>query len=464
MLSSENSGAPESPLSHGGRDMTTGSIPRNLIAFSLPMLFGSLLQIAYSLVNAFWVGKYLGTRALAAVTVSMPPMFVLISIAGGLTLATNILVAQYVGAKEWDKLKNVVQTSMVLVVGLSFLLLVAGESLVFKLLSLINTPADVFAMSASYLRIFLWTIPLVFAIFLMGAILRGIGDSQTPVYFQTVSVVINAALDPVLMFGWLGFPKLGVNGTAYASIIAQIFVVAGMMVYIPLRRPLVSPDHRQWRVDAETTWLLIRVGFPSMVQQSVLSVSLLFVVTFVSAFGSGADAAFGAGMRIDGVAFLPALTIGMAVSTLSGQNIGARQYDRVKEVFWWGILLSGGISLLISILVIAFPEFFLRAFLNEPKVIEIGAGYLRIVGIEYAFLGVMFVSNGIINGSGHTVPTTLISIVTLWGVRVPLAAVLPKYMNDVRGVWVAMMVSVTCGMVLSLVYYASGRWKKAVIE
>ena len=169
-------------------------------------------------------------------------------------------------------------------------------------------------------------------------------------------------------------------------------------------------------------------------------------------------------MRIDNVAFLPALTIGMAVSTLSGQNIGAREYGRVREVFWWGIFLAGGISLVISILVIAVPEFFLRAFLNEPKVIEIGAGYLRIVGIEYALLGVMFVSNGIINGSGHTVPTTLISIVTLWGIRVPLASVLPKYMHDVRGVWVAMLVSVTCGMILSLIYYGSGRWKKAVIE
>jgi len=136
----------------------------------------------------------------------------------------------------------------------------------------------------------------------------------------------------------------------------------------------------------------------------------------------------------------------------------------VKEVFWWGIFLAGGISFLISVFTIAFPEFFLRAFLNDPEVIKIGVGYLRIVGIEYTFLGVMFVSNGLINGSGHTVPTTLISIITLWGIRVPLASVLPKYLNSVTGVWWAMFISVTCGMVLSLVYYGSGRWKKAVIE
>lgn len=464
MISSENTPDPEGLLAREGRDMTTGSIPRNLIAFSLPMLAGSVLQVAYSLVNAFWVGKYLGKTAFAAVTVSMPPMFVLISIAAGLTLATNILVAQYVGAKEWDKLKNVVQTSMILVIGLSFILLVIGEVLVYRLLVLINTPADVFAMSASYLRIFLWTIPLAFALFLMGSILRGIGDSKTPVYFQAVSVIINAALDPVLMFGWAGFPKLGVNGTAYASIVAQALVVIGMIAYIPLRRPLVSPELRRWRVDSETSWLLLRIGFPSMVQQSVLSVSLLFVVTFVSAFGSGADAAFGAGMRIDGVSFLPALTIGMAVSTLSGQNIGARQYERVKEVFWWGILLSAGISLVISVLVISVPSFFLKAFLNDPEVIRIGSGYLRIVGIEYVLLSVMFVCNGVINGSGHTMPTTLISIISLWGVRVPLAAALPKYLNSVTGVWWAMFISVAAGMILSLAYYLSGRWKRPVIN
>ena len=164
------------------------------------------------------------------------------------------------------------------------------------------------------------------------------------------------------------------------------------------------------------------------------------------------------------MAFLPALTIGSAVSTLSGQNIGALNFDRVRQVFWWGILESGGISLAIFIVAMSIPQFFLRAFLNDPQVIAIGVGYLRIVGITYTLYAVMFVSNGVINGSGHTVPTTLITIANLWGVRVPLAWLLPQYFHGVRGIWIAMTVSVGAGMLMSLAYYATGRWKAPVIK
>jgi len=451
-------------LKHGGMDLTVGSIPRNLIVFSLPMLLGSVLQTAYSLVNAFWVGKYLGADALAAVTVSFPVVFVFIALGIGLTIATNILIAQYVGAKEWDKLKNVVQTSSLLVGCLSLVFVACGLALTPAILRLMGTPAEIFQPALHYLRIFLWTIPLGFGIFLIGAMLRGIGDSRTPLYFQAATVVLNAILDPLLIFGLLGFPKLGLNGTAYASILVQAAGVLGLIIYVPYFRPLVSPDFRHPHFDLRTAWLLVRIGFPAMIQQSVVSVSMFFIVRFVSAFGAEADAAFGAALRIDQVAFLPALTIGSAVSTLSGQNIGAMKIERVRGIFWWGILISGGISLAISIATMSFPQLFLRAFLNDPQVLEIGVHYLRIVGITYTLYAVLFVSNGVINGAGHTVPTTLITILNLWGVRVPLAAILPRYTHSVRGIWTAMTLSVATGMVLSLVYYTVGRWKTPVIR
>jgi Na+-driven multidrug efflux pump len=154
----------------------------------------------------------------------------------------------------------------------------------------------------------------------------------------------------------------------------------------------------------------------------------------------------------------------MAVSTLSGQNIGAVKLKRVREVFWWGMCISGGISLGMSIVAMSLPHIFLRAFLNDPQVIEIGVDYLHIVGISYTLLAIMFVSNGVINGSGHTMPTTLISIISLWGVRLPLAAVLPDYLQSIRGIWYAMIISVASGMALSLLYYSTGRWKKPVIK
>jgi len=452
------------PPGKSGRDLTTGSIPRHLVAFAMPMLAGNLLQTTYSLINAFWVGRFLGTGALAAITVSLPAVFVLIAAAGGLTMATNILIAQYFGARDWARVRLVVHTSIVLVGGLSLALLGLGLLSADRLLHLINTPPDVLPMATGYMRLFLWTIPFGFGIFLIGSMLRGIGDSRTPVYFQAVSVALNTILDPLLMFGWLGLPKLGLNGTACASIISQAAAVAALLAYMQLRRSLVTPDWRHLRVDGGTAWLTVRIGVPAMIQQSVVSVSLLVIVSFVSAFGANADAAFGAAIRIDQIAFLPALTIGIAISTVAGQNIGAGHYGRVRQVFWWGILLSGGISLVISLVVVTIPEVLLRGFINQPQVIAIGAGYLRIVGITYTLYAFSFVSNGVINGAGQTQWTTLMSVIGLWGIRLPLAAVLPRYVHGVTGIWYAMLASVGCTMLMSLGYYSTGRWRRPLIS
>ena len=444
------------------RDLTAGSIPRHLVAFSLPMLAGSALQVAYSLVNAFWVGQYLGSSALAAVTVSQPVVYVLIALAAGLTLATNILIAQSVGAHQWERVQRTVHTSIVLVGGISLLLLAVGMHFADHLLAFVNTPPDILFIAAGYLRIVLWTLPFTFGIFLLGSMLRGIGDSRTPVYFQAVSVVLNAVLDPLLMFGKLGLPALGLNGTAWATLFAQVTAVVALCIYVARARPLVSPDWRRLRIDGAIARTLLVIGLPAMVQQSVVSVSLLGITRLVSTFGTLADAAFGAAVRIDGVAFLPALTIGMAVSTIAGQNIGARAYDRVRATFWWGVLLSGSISLLISLLAVTTPELFLRAFLRDPAVIAIGAEYLRVVGFTYVLYAVMFVGNGVINGAGHTFSTTLISVIALWGIRLPLAYLLAARLHTETGIWDAMLLSVAAGMLLSLSYYFSGRWRHPI--
>jgi putative MATE family efflux protein len=394
----------------------------------------------------------------------MPAVFLFIAVAAGLTIAANILVAQYVGARNWDGVKRAVQTSVVLVGGLSLLLTGLGLILVGPLLRAMNTPPDVLPIAVDYMRVFLWTVPPTFGMFLLTSILRGIGDSKSPVYFQAVSVVLNAALDPILMLGWLGAPRLGVNGTAWATLISQAVAVVALIIYVQRRRPLVSPDWRRPRIDRATTWLLVKIGLPAMIQQSVVSIGLLGVTTIVNGFGEDAVAGFGAGGRIDLIAFLPALMTGMAVSTLAGQNIGAGRVERVRDVFRWGLTLSGAVSGLIALGVIGFPRFLLRAFLDDPAAIEIGVAYLRIVGLTYVLYSGLFVSNGIINGSGHTIVTTLISVVALVLVRVPLAWLLCRLLGNVSGVWWATLCSVGCGMTISFLYYFRGGWRKSVLN
>lgn len=445
-----------------GRDLTTGSIPRHLIAFAMPMLAGSALQTGYSIINAVWVGRGLGTTAMAAVTVSFPIFFILMAVAFGLTMAASILTSQSYGAKDWPYLKRVVHNSLILttVVGIAFTLV--GHFSAEHLLRLIDTPREVLPMAAAYLRIFLWAMPFMFWSFLIASLLRGTGDSKTPLYFQAVFVALTAVLDPLLMFGWLGFPKLGLNGTAVATIITNAGAVISMFVYLHLKDHSLAPDWLHLRADWETTWLTLRIGVPSMVQQGLVSIGAMVIIGLVNAYGENGAAAYGAAMRIDQLAFMPALTLGMAVSTLAGQNIGAREYDRVKEVFRWGLVLSCGITAVCSVLVVSIPGLILRAFLTDPVVIGVGVHYLRIVGAAYIIFAVMFVANGIINGSGHTLVTTLATFISVWLCRVPAAAYLSKSMHRIEGIWYGMVIGFAAGMAVSLAYYFTGRWKRPV--
>ncbi|MBZ4395521.1 MATE family efflux transporter [Myxococcus sp. AS-1-15] len=447
-----------------GRDLTTGSIPRHIVAFSIPMLVGSFLQTAYSFVNAIWVGRFLGTEALAAVTVSFPVVFVLFSIGMGLTMATSILVSQSYGARRMDELRRVVDSSTLLIYALGLVLTLLGEWLAPTILTLMATPPEIHAESVSYLRIFLLSMPLGFGLFLTRSLLQGVGDSKTPLYFQAASLLLTTVLDPILIFGWMGLPKLGLNGTAWATVVSQLLALTALIIYLRKKDVPVAPRMPRLGHLGPTTLKTLRIGVPAAVQQSLVSIGMVFVTGIVNSFGEVATAAFGAASRIDQIAFMPAMTFGMAVSTLAGQNLGAGRYDRVQEIFKWGCLFSGGITLLISLVAVSFPEALLRIFISDPAVIAPGVSYLHIVGTTYVLFALIFVSNGIINGAGRTFVTTVFSLVSLWVVRVPVAYWLSHRMNSVTGVWLAMALSFAVSLAVSMAYYFSGRWRTPLVK
>lgn len=449
-------------MTQHGRDLTIGSIPKQMLLFSLPMFLGSMLQTAYGFINAIWVGNFLGSASLAAVTVGFPVFFALIAVGAGLTLAANILIAQNYGAKQMKEVRRVADNALVLILGISILLAILGEFFAEAILVKMDTPPEVLPMAIPYLRITLLTIPFGFGHFLMRNMLQGIGNSKTPLYFQIVSVIATALLDPLLMFGWLGFPKLGLNGTAWAAFICQAISLFSLFYYLDKKQSLVAPRIRGLQLDLASMWLNVRIGIPSAIQQSLVSLGMVFVTGLVNHFGETATAAFGAASRIDQLAFLPAMTFSMSISTLAGQNIGAKKFDRVREVFMWGCLISGGFTLLASLIAVIFPEYLLGIFIREPEVVALGTSYLHIVGSGYILFAIMFVSNGIINGAGHTFVSTISTLISLWIVRIPLATYLTHKMGTVTGIWIAISLSFGVSMIISLSYYFSGRWKKAI--
>lgn len=447
---------------HGGRDLSAGSVPRHLLNFAGPMLVGSLLQNAYTIVNGVWVGKGLGERELAAVTATFPVFWMLIAAAIGLTMAANILVSQAYGAKDWAQLRRVVGNSVALVGAVCCVLFLVGQLTAEWLLTWMNTPDEIRIDALAYFRIYLWTLPPSFGIFLLASFLRGTGDAMTPLWYQGASVLLACGLDPVLMFGLLGAPRLGLNGTAYASVAAQTVALLALWVHLKRAGHIALPTPRDVRPDGETTLLTLRVGLPSMAQQALLALGAMVLTGVVQTFGVDATAAYGAAARIEMLAIMPAMTFGLAASSISGQNIGAGRLDRVRDVMRWSVGLSAGVTAVVSIAAITVPGLMLSAFLEPSPALTIGIGYLRIVGPGYVLISILFASNGVINGAGHTLATTLATLLSLWACRVPLAIHWSHALGRVEGVWYAIVLSFAVGMVLSLAYYLSGRWKSAL--
>jgi putative MATE family efflux protein len=448
-----------------GKDLTEGSIPKHLLLFSIPMLAGNAMQIGYGLVNTIWVGHLVGENAVGAVGVSLPVLYVLFGFAMGMSIATTILVSQYYGSKDYRMVEKAANNAFSLALIIGALLTIAALLSSDLLLRLMATPPENFTMASSYLRINLCGFVLFYLGILINFTLRGIGDTVTPLAFMSVGLGLNAVLDPFFIGGFGPFPHWGLNGAAYATVVSQATALAVNIIYLNRKDHLIAFHPRKLVLDRHLTSLLFKIGLPSIVQQCLVSIGSLFISTFVNSFGSAATNAFGAVGRVDMIVFMPALSMSMATSALTGQNIGARKTGRVKEIFRWGVLMTSSITILISLIVVFLSRLILMMFGlgNDPEVMDIGVSYLRIVGSCYLFFAVMFISNGVINGAGHTMITMIFSLLSQWLIRVPASWLLSSTRLGLNGIWIAVSFSFAVSMTVSLIYYFSGRWKKSTV-
>jgi putative MATE family efflux protein len=447
----------------GTTDFTTGSIARHLVVFSVPMFLGNVLQSMYSVVNGIWVGRFLGPAALGAVSVSWPIIFALLALVMGIAMATTVLVSQYYGARRLDMVRRTINNSLLLLLSAGVVISIAGVALAQPALRLINTPPELMVDATHYLRVFLGGIVFMFGYNVFGAILRGLGDSRTPLTFLVWGTLINAALDPLLIFGFGPIPRLGVEGAALAAVVAQAITTFLAARHLNRLRHVVRLDFADLAFDWELTKLTIRIGLPTGLQQVLVALGSLVLTTIINGFGATVAAAYGAGTRIESFIFMPAMTVGMAVSALVGQNLGAGKEGRVKEIVAWSVGIGTGISVLLSAVIFLFPRALLGIFTTDPALLDVGSGYLRIVALSYPLFATMFAIGGVMRGAGDTVPVMLITLASLWIVRLPLAgrwSRMPEF--GLSGVWWAVVASSALGLALTWAYYATGRWKRMV--
>ncbi len=443
--------------------LTEGSIPRALLVFSLPILFGNVLQSVNGSVNAVWVGKYLGEAAFAAVGNSNVVMFLLFGVMFGFSMAATVLVGQCVGAKNIAEAKRVVGTSAVFFLGLSISMSALGFASSHWLLAWLRTPPDALPFALAYMRIIFLALPFMGGMFFLMGVLRGAGDSRTPFIYLCMSVVLDIVLNPLLIFGWGPVPRLGVAGSAVATLIAQAASFCALVVHLYRTHHFLCirrGELRLFNVDWMLVRLLVTKGIPMGLQMFVVSSSMIVLTSLVNRFGSQETAAFNAAMQLWNYVQMPALAIAAAVSSMVAQNVGARKWDRVGKVALTGVafnfLIGGALIAVIYLL----NRLALGLFLPlNGGAIEIAVHLNRIVLWSFALFGVSMVLFGVVRATGAVMPPLFILILSLWCVRVPFAySMLERWQAE--AIWWSFPLASLTSLALAALYYRFGGWRK----
>ena len=444
--------------------LTEGSIPRALLLFSLPILMGNLLQSLNGSVNSIWVGKFLGEAALAAAGNANVVMFLLFGVLFGFSMASTIMVAQCIGAKNIGEAKRVVGTAAVFFLGLSLLMSVAGFALAGHLMRWLGTPPDALPLALAYMRIIFLALPFMGGLFFVMAVLRGAGDSRTPFIYLAMAVVLDVGLNPLLIFGWGPVPRLGIAGSALATLIAQGVSFAALVLHLYRVHHFLCIRRGELRlfiVDWSLVRLLVTKGVPMGLQMFVVSSSMIALVSLVNRFGSEETAGFSAALQLWNYVQMPALAIGAAVSSMAAQNVGAGRWDRVNRVASTGVifnLASGGVLVgLIYSLDRAALGLFLPA---HGMALELAVHLNSIVLWSFVLFGMSLVLYGVVRATGAVVPPLIMLALALWGIRVPFAyAFVDRWQAD--AIWWSFPVASIASVTMASLYYQFGNWRKA---
>ncbi len=449
------------------RALTEGPIGTGLFRFALPILFANVLQSLNGSVNSIWVGRGLGEAALTATSNSNTVMFLLIGAAFGVALAATILIGQSIGANDLAETKRVVGTSATFFAAISVAMAIAGLVLCRPLLIAMSTPPDSLELAVAYMRVIFLAVPFLYLYAFVMAVLRGAGDSKTPFYFMLLSVGIDIALNPVFIFGLGPVPRLGIAGSALATFIAQAVSLAALIRHL-YRRHHVLCLHREelklLKIDWAVAATLVRKGIPMSAQMLVMSLSAVLMITLVNRFGVDTTAAFGAALQIWNYIQMPAFAVGMALSAMTAQNVGARKWHRVTRIARVGVLysviLTGSIVLAIELLDQRIFALFLPA---ASAALTVASHMNRIVTPSFIFFGVSVALFGVVRATGAVIAPLVILTISLLLVRYPLAQLfLERFQVD--AVWWSFPLSSLLSCILALLYYRFGGWRGAHMQ
>lgn len=445
------------------RDMTQGKPWQRIAEFAFPMLLGNFAQQLYNTADSVIVGEYVGDNALAAVGSAMPILNLLLAIFVGVSTGAGIVIAQHYGARDREGLSLAVGNCLTLAAIASLVIMLIGPLIAKPFLELLGTPDSIINWCADYLNIMFWGILGFFFYNMLSGVLRGLGDSLSALIFLLISAALNVALD-LLFVAKFG---LGVPGVAIATVIAQ--VISAVLCYWKLTRMQNVFDlaGKYLKLESSMAMRIIRIGLPSGITQGIMAGASMVVQSLTNSMGEMFIACNVIVMRVDGFAMLPNLTFGQAMSVYTGQNVGANKLQRVHQGTKQGSIMALVVSAVITGALLLFGRYLFDIFTDTQELIELAVKMMRVLAVGYICVSVSQVLGGVMRGAGDTMTPMWISLISTIVLRVPTAYIMahftksPDYPNGHPiSIFTSLLVSWSLGMVITLVVYRIGKWKK----
>ena len=439
----------------GNTDLTEGKVWKVIVRFALPLLVGNLLQQFYNITDSIIVGQFLGKEALAAVSASFFIYYFIISLVIGVGSGTTVVISQLFGAKQYQKVQLAFSSFFIFMLVGGIILSIAGIIFAEPVFRLTNTPEEVIPQAVAYFRIYIGGTFLFVTFNSIISILRGVGESVRPMLFILITTVLNIAFDLlfILVFKW------GIEGAARATVVSQGIGMCIALAYVNNTHPLLSIKKQDMLFDWKLFKESLKIGLPTSVQQCAIALGLIALLGIVNSFGTNTLTAYGAAGKIDTIITQAVLTLSGALAAFCGQNIGAGRLDRVKKGVQFTMYTNIALGLLTFAAVYLFGNEMMRIFTKDIDFVAIGKEYLLIIGGFFIVHGALNVYNGALRGAGDTLFPMITSLVCLWLIRIPLAYYLSSWLGR-NGIWWAIGISITIGLIVTFVYYKMGFWKR----
>jgi len=472
-----------------GKDLTTGKIFDNLIKLSLPIMLSNFLQMFYNLTDTFWLGK-LGENARNAVSVTglaFPLIFFVSSFGFGFVVAGTALISQYIGAGQPEKAKQIVGQFVIILILFTLIIVSASFFFLDEILLLLNTPETILASAKEYISLIFSGLIFMFIFLSYQSFSHGLGDTISPMKIQIISVTVNMILDPLFIFGIGIFPRLEVYGAGLATLIARVLTAFLAIYYLFRKTPFLVPGIAEIKPDKKLLSRIIKISIPASLSQSITSFGFLFLQGFVNSFGTLIMSTFAIGNRITGFFMMPSMGISNALSAIVGQNLGAKKVKRAVKSVEVAFLTIMSIMLFACTALYFLGGEFIRIFIDDPAVVEVGIRMFRITSVAAFIFAIGFTFMGVFNGSGHTKLAMVFNVSRLWAFRIPLVLLLsgkvvhltllgngigrrfleimasPLSEHPYDALWWSMLISNIFSGLAAFYLYRKGKWKSAKI-